>query len=164
MEPDAVGARGGLEHAFTATTTDRDVALSYATVSYAKEQSLNALSTNRKRTEIEQFGIIFEIHMGPLDRGGDLSLLSQYPHEREIVLPPFTFQEFEDARVDETHPWLLVVRTRYRVQASALKDSLVNSEQRETLVEAVRTAREKKINEAKSSASSSSSSNSRSIL
>ena len=162
MEPDAVGARGGLEHAFTATTTDRDVALSYATVSYAKEQrlnaELNALSTIRKRTEIEQFGIIFEIHMGPLDRGGDLSLLSQYPHEREIVLPPFTFQEFEDARVDETHPWLLVVRTRCRVQASALKDSLVNSEQRETLVEAVRTAREKKINEAKSSASNSSSS------
>jgi len=147
MEPDAVGARGGLEHAFTATTTDRDVAISYATPRFCHNIHV-------------QFGIVFEIHMGPLDRGGDLSLLSQYPHEHEIVLPPFTFQEFEDARVDETHPWLLVVRTRCRVQASALKDLLVNSEQRETLVEIVRTAREKKINEAVRNTSSSGSSGS----
>ena len=30
------------------------------------------------------------MQMGMVDRGADLSWLSQYPHEREVLLPPLT--------------------------------------------------------------------------
>jgi hypothetical protein len=30
------------------------------------------------------------LQMGMVDRGADLSWLSQYPHEREVLLPPLT--------------------------------------------------------------------------
>ena len=64
-----MGVRGGIEYAFSSTTTDREQALLYA----------NA-STDPKST---QASTIFEMQMGMVDRGADLSWLSQYPHERE---------------------------------------------------------------------------------
>ena len=30
-------------------------------------------------------GFVFEIQMGMIDRGADISFLSQYPHERDTV-------------------------------------------------------------------------------
>ena len=30
-------------------------------------------------------GTVYEIEMGMVDRGADLSFLSQYPHEREVI-------------------------------------------------------------------------------
>ena len=49
------------------TTTNRKVAIDYAKGS----QSL-----------------LFEVWMGMVDKGADLSALSQYPHEAEICFPP----------------------------------------------------------------------------
>lgn len=57
---------GGVEAAFMSATTDRDVALHYSG---------------------EGSGIVLEIDQGMTDRGADLSWLSQYPHEREVLLP-----------------------------------------------------------------------------
>ena len=52
--------------AFMSTTTDAKVAMEYA----AKASGA---------------GFIFEIQQGMIDRGADISFLSQYPHEQEIV-------------------------------------------------------------------------------
>ena len=60
------GVRGGVEFGFSSTTTQRELALHYAS---------GAAST------------IFEMQMGLVDRGADLSWLSQYSHEKEVRLP-----------------------------------------------------------------------------
>jgi hypothetical protein len=60
---------GGIELAFMSTTTDKNVAMSYM----------------RGKT-----GTIFEIQMGMIDKGADLSQLSQYPGESEILFTPLT--------------------------------------------------------------------------
>ena len=58
--------RGGVETAFMSGTLDRRVAASYAS------NSDNGV------------GMVYEYHLGMIDRGADLSWLSQYPHEREV--------------------------------------------------------------------------------
>ena len=35
-------------------------------------------------------GVVFEIQQGMIDRGADLSFISQYPHEKEILFAPLT--------------------------------------------------------------------------
>ena len=55
----AIHPLGGVEFAFMSTTTKREVALDYASRGKA--------------------GVIFEIMQGMVDRGADLSWLSQYP-------------------------------------------------------------------------------------
>ena len=56
------GVRGGVESAFMSTTTDRSVAMGYASHG--------------------SVGIVIEMEMGMVDRGAELSWLSQYPHEQ----------------------------------------------------------------------------------
>ena len=56
---------GGIEYGFSSTTTDRAQARHYAT---GKASTL------------------FEMRMGMVDRGADIGWLSQYPHEREILV------------------------------------------------------------------------------
>ena len=63
--PNEHGVRGGIEGAFMSTTTDRTVAMQYA-------------AGGGK-------GIVFEIQMGMVDRGANISWLSQYAHEQEIL-------------------------------------------------------------------------------
>jgi hypothetical protein len=68
------GVRGGIDPAFMSTTTDRNVALTYASSSGGP-------------------GVVFSIQQGMVDRGADISWLSQYPHEKECAaqarpLPP----------------------------------------------------------------------------
>ena len=38
--------------------------------------------------------------MGMVDRGADISWLSQYPHEKEILFAPLTGLEVQGSRVD----------------------------------------------------------------
>ena len=70
--------RGGVEFGFSSTTTQREQAIHYAD---------GAAST------------IFEMQMGLVDRGADLSWLSQYPHEKEVLFPPLTGLEVLEAGV-----------------------------------------------------------------
>ena len=95
LEPNEYNVRGGVEFAFMSTTADRDVAMDYA-----------------KATVKEAASCVMEVKMGMIDRGADLSWLSQYPHEREITFPPYTGLEVLGTRVEGS---VLVVELRLNV-------------------------------------------------
>ncbi|KAK3240601.1 hypothetical protein CYMTET_49568 [Cymbomonas tetramitiformis] len=75
-QPNAHGVMGGVEMAFMSATTSEQVALNYA-----------------KSSEEGKPAFLFEIQMGMVDRGADLSPFSQYPYEKEIVFAPLTGME-----------------------------------------------------------------------
>jgi hypothetical protein len=80
------GIRGGVELAFMSTTTNRDVAIYYS-----------------KPSNKETCSMVFEIQMGMVDRGAEMSWVSQFPEEVEILFPPLTTIEIVDEpRVEET--------------------------------------------------------------
>ena len=70
--PNEHGVMGGIELGFMSTTTQREVALKYM------RQSGKAAK------------MVFEIRMGMIDRGADLTPLSQFPDEEEILFAPLT--------------------------------------------------------------------------
>lgn len=79
-EPSPVDSfRGGVEYGFMSTTQNRAVAFEYAKGSA---------------------GIVFEMYMGMVDKGANLSAFSQYPHEAEICFPPLTALEVRGTRID----------------------------------------------------------------
>ena len=61
------GVKGGVENAFMSTTLERGVAMGYA-------------AGDATRT-----GIVIEVQQGMVNRGAELSWLSQYPHESECA-------------------------------------------------------------------------------
>ncbi|CAK0880935.1 unnamed protein product [Prorocentrum cordatum] len=79
---DESGVRGGIEYGFLSCSRDLEVAKQYV-------QHGSALAAT-----------IFEIQTGMIDRGADLSPLSQYPHEREICFPPLTGMEVLGSRIE----------------------------------------------------------------
>merc|ERR1719350_1653787 len=93
------GVCGGIEFGFMSTTLDESVAKTYA-----------AGGGRRAAT-------IFEIKMGMVDRGADLSGFSQYPHEREICFAPLTGIEVLKTRVDAS---VLVVEARLNINLAAM--------------------------------------------
>ena len=60
-KPNEHGVCGGVETAFLSTTNERNVAVEYA----------------RSKGGV---AVLFEFQMGMIDRGADLTWLSQYPH------------------------------------------------------------------------------------
>jgi hypothetical protein len=56
--------------------------------------------------------VVFEIQMGMIDRGADLSWLSQYPHEAELLFSPLTGCEIIELQVEGS---LLVAKVRLSV-------------------------------------------------
>eukprot|EP00854_Cymbomonas_tetramitiformis_P004334 gene4334-5333_t len=74
--PNDHGVKGGVEMAFMSTTTSEEVALQYADSSDERKAAF-----------------VFEVQMGMVDRGADISPFSQYPHEKEIVFAPLTGME-----------------------------------------------------------------------
>ena len=95
FQPNSSGVRGGIEYGFSSTTTDRAQAVSYAQ---------GSAST------------IFEMQMGMVDRGADLSWLSQYPHEKEVLLPPLTGIE---ALTSDVEGSILVINSRLSLNLAA---------------------------------------------
>ena len=85
--PDPSGAVGGVEFGFMSTTRNKEVAFEYA----------------------QRCGIVFEIEQGMVDRGADLSWLSQYPHEREVCFGPCTALECTGTTVSDA---TIVVKLR----------------------------------------------------
>ena len=104
--PNDMGVRGGIEYGFSSTTTDKSQALEYAT------GGMGADSADGEGTAM----VIFEMQMGMVDRGAELSWLSQYPHEREVLLPPLTGVE---ALSSDVEGQLLVIQSRLSLNLAA---------------------------------------------
>ena len=90
------GVKGGVESAFMSTTRDKDVAKQYA----LEQQSKGGA------------GFLFEMQQGMVDRGSDLSWLSQYPHEKEILFAPLTGIEVQSTRIEDS---VVVVEVRLSI-------------------------------------------------
>ena len=105
------GVRGGVEGGFMSTTLDRDTALFYAKGGADKSKGGPAL--------------VFETQMGMVDRGADVSWLSEFPHEAEILFAPLTGMEVRGSRIEgsvqiyEVHLTVNMVRRRPRPQSAA---------------------------------------------
>ena len=91
--PNEFGVRGGVEQAFMSTTTEMSVAMGYA-------------SGGRGA------GIVIEVQQGMVDRGADISWLSQYPHECEILFGPLTGIEAHRTRIEGS---VVVVESSFSV-------------------------------------------------
>ena len=62
-------------------------------------------------------GVVMEMQMGMTDRGAEISWLSMYPGEAEILFGPLTGLEVVDSRVDDG---LVLVQVRLSVNLSSL--------------------------------------------
>ena len=113
----SMGVRGGIEYGFSSTTTDKEQALHYAG---AEDAHAHHLST------------VFEMQMGMVDRGADLTWLSQYPHEREVLLPPLTGLEALETRVSSG---MLVIQARLSLNMAAHTLEQVLSRRRKMLMD-----------------------------
>jgi ankyrin repeat protein len=79
--PNEYNVKGGIETSFMSTSRDPDKAMDCA-----KHGGGVAL--------------LFEMELGMIDRGADISWLSQYPHEVEVLLPPLTGIELRGSRIE----------------------------------------------------------------
>ncbi|EOD35777.1 hypothetical protein EMIHUDRAFT_467364 [Emiliania huxleyi CCMP1516] len=96
FKPDALGFRGGVEYGFSSTTTDRAQAVHYAE---------GKAST------------VLELGMGMIDRGADIAWLSQYPHERETLLPPLMGLQVRSTGVEGS---TIVIQSSFSINMASL--------------------------------------------
>jgi hypothetical protein len=96
--PNKFNVRGGVEQAFMSTTTERLVAMGYASGGQGA-------------------GIVIEVQQGMVNRGAEISWLSQYPHEREILFGPLTGIEVLRTRVDGS---VVVIECSFSINLTAL--------------------------------------------
>ena len=115
--PNELGVRGGIEYGFSSTTTDKEQAMAYAQGGNSK---------------VGDAMTIFEMRMGMVDRGADLSWLSQYPHEKEVLLPPLTGVEALNSDVEGN---MLVIQSRFSLNLSAQTLEQVLSRRRKMLMD-----------------------------
>jgi len=116
--PNEMGVRGGIEYGFSSTTTDKSQALAYA----------SGGGTGKAGEAMT----IFEMQMGMVDRGADLTWLSQYPFEREVLLPPLTGIE---ALTSDVEGSMLVIHSRLSLNLSAQTLEQVLSRRRKMLMD-----------------------------
>ena len=113
-KPNEFDVRGGIESAFMSTTLEREVAMGYA----AGDGS--------------QMGIVLEMQQGMVNRGADISWLSQYPHEREILFGPLTGIEVLGTRNDSL---AVVIECAFSINLSALTLEQVVSKRRKVVMD-----------------------------
>lgn len=118
--------RGGTEIGFQGTTTDLEVAMTYA-----------VCNGSAKR------GTLLTIQVGALDSGAQIDWLAQYPHEKEVLLPPLCFFECERIEVRQSAPAIPVLNvvTRLRVPSVMLKQPLLTEEESAALATALEPGR-----------------------
>jgi len=102
FETNVFGVRGGIEKGFMSTSEDRDVAVSY----------MGASGTR----------VLFEIQMGMIDKGADISFLSQYPAEKEILFAPLTGLEVLKMKVDRNGIFILETRLNTNLKAETIEE------------------------------------------
>ena len=104
--------RGGVECGFLSTTLDRKVAMEYASHSGV--------------------GVVFEVQQGMVDRGCDVSWLSQYPHESEILFAPLCGMEVQRTRVEGS---VIIIETRLSINLKSLTMEQQISRRRKLVVD-----------------------------
>ena len=137
FEPNARGAKGGVELGFLSTTLDRNVALKY---SGAKE--------NR--------GVILEIDVGEIDCGARLDAVSQYPGEGELLFGPLSnlealgtrLEKYEDAKTEggnlDTKPVITVsLKINSNLKALAIEEMI--SKRKKMMVNILHNLREELV-------------------
>jgi hypothetical protein len=85
--------RGGIEPGFLTTSRDRQKAVNWA-------QSVQSQTTTDGSQE---YGLLFEIDQGLVDRGADISWFAQYPKQDEIIFPPNTALQVTAVRDEGKH-------------------------------------------------------------
>jgi hypothetical protein len=75
---------------------------------------------------------LFEIQMGMIDRGAELDWLSQYPHEREVLIPPLTGLEKMSSEVQGE---MLAMQARLSLNLSAQTLEQVLSRRRKMIMD-----------------------------
>jgi len=113
--PNKYGVRGGIDSAFMSTTLKREEAIKYA-------------ASGRTAP------LIFEIQQGMIDRGADISFLSQYPFEKEILFNPLTGLEVCGSRVEGQ---LLIVEVKLSINLTSLTIEQVIGKRKKVLQDMV---------------------------
>jgi len=102
--PNEHGVIGGVDMSFMSTSPKRDIALGY----------MNSGDLPSK--------ILFEIRMGMIDRGADVSMLSQYPAEAEILFAPLTGLEVAAEPRDENGLLIIELRLSCNMHDRTIED------------------------------------------
>lgn len=110
-QPDELGALGGIELGCLSTTVKKEIAHEYACRSKAF--------------------VIFEIKQDLVDRGADLSWLSQYPGEGEITFPPLTSLSVVKTRIDGS---VLVVELNPSLAATPTETAQVTKSKKKSFL------------------------------
>ena len=100
-ERDGHNVRGGVEFGFMSCSIEREEALKYA--------------------KADDTAILLEMQMGMIDRGADISWLSQYPHEAEVLWTPLTALEVTDYCVNEEGVLVVTMRPSSNLQAKTIE-------------------------------------------
>jgi WD40 repeat protein len=106
LAPSKFNVRGGVEYGFMSTTLDQRVALRYATSGAGEPSTLMVMQ------------------MGMVDRGAQLDWLSQYPEEKEILLPPLTGMEVLEDDVSPDDVRKLTMRLNINLRSTTLEQLL----------------------------------------
>jgi hypothetical protein len=117
---DDAGVKGGVEMGFMSTSRSYHAAHDYAKYSNVK--------------------LLFEIKQSMVARGADISWLSMYPNEDEVLFPPLTACEVRKTRIDGS---MLIVELRPGIAPTSLAEKSVDEK-----LEDERIAREKAAIEA----------------
>ena len=113
--PNKYGVRGGIDSGFLSTTLVR------------KEAMENA-------ADGKTAPLLFEIQQGMIDRGADISFLSQYPFEKEILFNPLTGLEVRGSRVEGP---VLIVEVKLSVNLTSLTIEQVIGKRKKVLQDMV---------------------------
>lgn len=116
---DGAGIKGGVEMGFMSTSTSMHAAMEYAKYSGVK--------------------LIFEIQQGMVARGADVSWLSMYPKEDEVLFAPLTACEVQKTRIQGS---VLIVELRPGAAPASLQEKSVEEKEEEERLEAEKAAQE----------------------
>ena len=127
--PNEFGVCGGVECGLMSSTLDRDVAMGYASGDKAKTGIVIECQQGERISSptplfcplVLLATLTIRLPLlraaGMVARGADISWLSQYPHEKEILFGPLTGIEVLNKRIDVS---LVVIECAFSVNLSAL--------------------------------------------
>lgn len=118
-DADASGVKGGVELGLMSTSTSKHAAMEYA-----------------KRSPVK---LLFEIQQGMCARGADVSWLSMYPSEDEVLFAPCCACEVHNTRVEGS---VVIVELRPAVAAPALQEKSIEQKEEEEKIAAEKRAME----------------------